>query len=289
MALIAAFLPVENAPAIETARRRTLKVGARLEHGSLKTKPPAIPEAKSIAVSVDGGHVKSIRSYQMRSFEILIADASNDRGQRQLFSSVAVEADRERLQLETVLRSLGATPETPTTLLTDGAEGPRSLGEAASPGPTRHVLDWFHLAMRVQHVAQTVRGWPCATDKDRQNGALFAETIERIRWRLWHGQVRRALDLIGETLEKLGRNRLGLTEAYADRLKRTLQGLESYVSGQSGSIINYAAARRSAEPISTATTESAVQRLLHRRMTAKQQMRWSPRGAHRCSRSGPRL
>jgi len=121
---------------------------------------------------------------------------------------------------------------------------------------------------------------PCATDKDRQNGALFAETIERIRWRLWHGQVRRALDLIGETLEKLGRNRLRLTEAYADRLKRTLQGLETYVSGQSGSIINYAAARRSAEPISTATTESAVQRLLHRRMTAKQQMRWSPRGAH---------
>jgi len=27
-------------------------------------------------------------------------------------------------------------------------------------------------------------------------------------------------------------------------------------------------------------TESAVHRLLHRRMTAKQQMRWSPRGAH---------
>jgi hypothetical protein len=280
IALLDEFLPVENAPAIETARRRTLKVGARLEHGSLKTKPPAIPKAKSIVVSVDGGHVKSIRSYQMRSFEILLADASNDRGQRQLFSSVAVEADRERLQLETVLRSLGSTPETPTTLLTDGAEGPRSLGEAASPGPTRHVLDWFHLAMRVQHVAQTVRGWPSATDTDRQNGALFAETIERIRWRLWHGQVRRALDLIGETLEKLGRNRLRLPEGYADKLKRVLQDLETYVSGQSGSIINYASARRSAEPISTATTESAVQRLVHRRMTAKQQMRWSPRGAH---------
>ena len=280
VALMAEFLPLGGNPGIETARRRTLKVGARLERESLKAKPPATPEAKSIAVSVDGGHVKSIRSYQVRSFEILLAEASNDRGQHQLFSSVAVEADRERLQLGGVLRGLGATPETPITLLTDGAEGPRSLGEAASPGLTRHVLDWFHLAMRVQHVAQTVRGWPCATDKDRQNGALFAETIERIRWRLWHGQVRRALDLIGETLEKLGRNRLGLTEAYADRLKRTLQGLETYVSGQSGSIINYAAARRSAEPISTATTESAVQRLLHRRMTAKQQMRWSPRGAH---------
>jgi hypothetical protein len=255
-------------------------VGAQLERESLNAKPPNAPAAKSIAVSVDGGHVKSIRSYQVRSFEILLADASNDRGQHQLFSSVAVEADRERLQLGGVLRGLGATSETPITLLTDGAEGPRSLGEAASPGPTRHVLDWFHLAMRVQHVAQTVRGWPCATDKDRQKGALFAETIERIRWRLWHGQVQRALDLIGDTLEKLGRNRLGLTDIYADRLKRVLQDLETYVSGQSDSIINYAAARRSAEPISTATTESAVQRLVQRRMSAKQQMRWSPRGAH---------
>ena len=59
-----------------------------------------------------------------------------------------------------------------------------------------------------------------------------------------------------------------------------LQDLETYVSGQSDSIINYAAARRSAKPISTATTESAVQRLVQRRMSAKQQMRWSPRGAH---------
>lgn len=42
-----------------------------------------------------------------------------------------------------------------------------------------------------------------------------------------------------------------------------------------------AAARRQGEPISTATTESTVQRLLHRRMGANQQMRWSPRGAHR--------
>jgi len=59
-----------------------------------------------------------------------------------------------------------------------------------------------------------------------------------------------------------------------------LRDLETYVAGHATSIIDYAAARRSAGPISTATTESTVQRLLHRRMTAKQQMRWSPRGAH---------
>ena len=60
-----------------------------------------------------------------------------------------------------------------------------------------------------------------------------------------------------------------------------LRGLGTYVSGQAELIIDYAKARRSGEPISTATTESTVQWLLHRRMGANQQMRWSPRGAHR--------
>jgi hypothetical protein len=77
-------------------------------------------------------------------------------------------------------------------------------------GPTRHVLDWFHLSMRIQHVAQTAKGWPDASAGYGRTGAGvyraagLADAIERIRWRLWHGQVKRALDLIGETLVMLG-------------------------------------------------------------------------------------
>ncbi len=70
-----------------------------------------------------------------------------------------------------MLHRLGATPCTEVTILSDGADGPRSLGEAASLGPTCHVLDWFHLAMRIQHVAQAVKGWPDVTAEDRQEGA----------------------------------------------------------------------------------------------------------------------
>jgi len=66
-----------------------------LEQQTLTAEPlPPPPSAQSIAVSVDGGHVKSIRSYQMRSFEVMLACASNDRGEQQLFSSIPVEADR---------------------------------------------------------------------------------------------------------------------------------------------------------------------------------------------------
>src|SRR5271166_355173 len=68
----------------------------------------------------------------------------NDQGEQRLFSSVPVEADRQRQQLSAVLGDIGATPTTALTVLSDGAEGPRFLGETASPGPTRHVLDcWY--------------------------------------------------------------------------------------------------------------------------------------------------
>jgi hypothetical protein len=242
---------------------------------------------QSIVVSVDGGHVKSTRSYQMRSFEVMLACANNDQGGQQLFSSVPVEADRQRQQLSGVLRDLGATPATPVTVLSDGAEGPRFLGESASPGPTHHVLDWFHLSMRVQHVTQTARSWPRATKEDLQQGDVLSKKIERIRWRLWHGRPQGALDLIDEILEELEmpNRQIQLTAAYLQKLSGVLRDLETYVSGQFSSIINYAAARRSGEPISTAQTESAVHRLLHRRMTAKQQMRGIMAQTHQAMKS----
>jgi hypothetical protein len=232
------------------------------------------------ALSIDGGHVRAARQYLGRTFEVLVAQVSNDEGKRVVFASVPAEAHAQTRQLRGVLHGLGATSATPVTILSDGADGPRSFGEAASPGPTRHVLDWFHLAMRVQHVAQAAKSWPVATETDRQAGACLTETIERIRWRLWHGQVKRALDLIAETvvLVDATTENMWATATVARRVARLLGDLETYVSGQSNIIINYATARRREEPISTAITESTVQWLLHRRMNAQQQMHWSPRG-----------
>ena len=157
-----------------------------------------------------------------------------------------------------MLLGLGATPSTPATILSDGADGPRALGEAACVGPTSHVLDWFHLAMRIHHAAQAAKGWRADTPGERGDGARLADAVERIRWRLWHGQVERALDLIGETLARLD----AMTEAApvaAAKVAALLRGLETYVSGQADLIIDYARARRIGEPISTATTESTVQ------------------------------
>jgi hypothetical protein len=95
------------------------------------------------------------------------------------------------------------------------------------------VLDWFHLAI-VQHVAQAVMSWPDTRETDRQVGTRLAETIERIRWRLWHGQVKRALDLIAETVVTVDAT-ADHTEpmtAAGRKVARLLGDLETYVSGQ---------------------------------------------------------
>ncbi len=180
------------------------------------------------------------------------------------------------------ISALGATASTPVTILSDGEKGPRSLGAAASVGPVRHVLDWFHLSMRVQHVAQAVLGWatamPAATERTT---TMLADAVSRIRWRLWHGQTERALALIGDTLTELDALLKAADDRQARKVATLLRALETYVVGQADLIIDYAAARGQGDPISMATTESTVQRLLHRRMGANQQMRWSPCGAHR--------
>ena len=177
------------------------------------------------------------------------------------------EADRQRDQLRGVLHGLGATPGTPVTILSDGAEGPHALAEATCVGPTQHVLDWFHLSMRIQHVAQAAMSRPDASAEDRKAGASLAGTIERIKWRLWHGQVRRGLDRIAETMTTLEAAAETASPATSAALKvvRLLGELETYVCGKSDIIIDYATARRREEPISTAVTESTVQWLVHRR------------------------
>ena len=93
------------------------------------------------------------------------------------------EADQQHAQLNGVLGGLGMTADTEVTILSDGADGPRSLGEAASTGTVFHGLDWFHLAMRVQHAARCASGWPNTTVRGRRDGARFADAVEHIRWR----------------------------------------------------------------------------------------------------------
>jgi len=236
-ALLGELLPLDDdAPDVETIRQRTLAVGARLERLALVAPmPPNEPPTNALVLSIDGGHVSSVKSYQARSFEVLLARAgrAGNKGREIVFSSMPAEADRQVEQLRNLLTDMGAAANTPVTILSDGAEGPRYLGERASPGPIRHVLDWFHLSMRVQHVAQAIAGWGTAVLADEERAATLADAAERIRWRLWHGQVDRALALIGEILTELVAlptgNRPLSEQRPIRKVVKLLRALETYV------------------------------------------------------------
>ena len=54
------------------------------------------------------------------------------------------------------------------------------------------MLDWFHLAMRLQHLKQ-VAG--VLSDEDPARGAgkaMIITEVERLRWRIWNGKAKDA-------------------------------------------------------------------------------------------------
>ncbi len=61
---------------------------------------------------------------------------------------------------------------------------------------------------------------------------------------------------------------------------KALRDLDNYLRANAWSIPNYGERYRAGEPISSSLAESAVNQVISKRMVKKQQMRWSPRGAH---------
>jgi hypothetical protein len=85
--------------------------------------------------------------------------------------------------------------------------------------------------MRIQHAAQCAGGWPNNSLGDRRNRARFANAVEHIRWRLWHGQTGRALRLIQRTLAAVKAKGKTAAARSAAKLAKTLAARETYVSG----------------------------------------------------------
>ena len=55
---------------------------------------------------------------------------------------------------------------------------------------------------------------------------------------------------------------------------------DTYLRANAGEIPNYGQRYRAGETISSSLAESAVNQVISKRMVKKQQMRWTPRGAH---------
>ena len=95
---------------------------------------------------------------------------------------------------------------------------------------------------------------------------------------LAHGDIHRALEELGGLEDEVD----GLELAYPNlgRFRRAMHGFAVYIAENAGSIINYGERHRAGERISTAFVESTVNTVVGKRFAKKQQMQWTPRGAH---------
>lgn len=149
----------------------------------------------------------------------------------------------------------------------------------ALPKPTTHIIDWFHLAMKIrpmQQIANHIVGY-----RPILCGILTIvdEEIKALKWKLWHGRVERAicaLENIIEDMDELGRQ----DDFSAARLNSLGQQLLTYIRSNRSSLVDYGARYRAGRRISTSLVESAVNSLVAKRMVKNQQMRWSLSGAH---------
>src|SRR5216684_4563614 len=64
------------------------------------------------------------------------------------------------------------------------------------------------------------------------------------------------------------------------KLARALEEFGTYIDNNASGIVNYGERHRCGERISTGFVESTINQLVAKRFVKKQQMRWTPRGAH---------
>jgi hypothetical protein len=92
------------------------------------------------------------------------------------------------------------------TVLSDGAEIMKRLPKAL-PEPTAHIIDWFHIAMKIQplqQIADHVARW---REVGSSEMAYVDADVRSLEWRLWHGQIDRALDQLETMTSDLAKPR----------------------------------------------------------------------------------
>jgi hypothetical protein len=115
------------------------------------------------------------------------------------------------------------------TVLSDGAEIMKRLPRAL-PQPTTHIIDWFHIAMKIQPLQQIADHTERCRERGNSEMAHVDADVRSLKWKLWHGQTDRALD----QLEKMTSDFAKLRERgnlSATRLLHLAHPLLTYVRG----------------------------------------------------------
>ena len=229
-----------------------------------------------LTVGLDGGYVHSSQQRSRRDgwFEVIAGKSMPAEGPSKCFGFVQTYDPKPKRRLFEVLRSQGMQENQQVTFVTDGGEDVRELPLYLNP-LAEHLLDWFHITMRLTVMSQMAKG--VRSHDNPQLITELAEELERLKWYLWHGNVFLALQTI--TYLQLDADSVDSSPEQR-KLSKTIAEFGGYIRANAAWIPNYGERFRSGEAISSAFVESTVNQVVSKRMVKKQQMRWTPKGAH---------
>jgi hypothetical protein len=239
----------------------------------------ALPEPDGrLTVGLDGGYIHARDGDQRKAgwFEVIVGKSIPDAGPSKSFGFVTTYDDKPKRRLHNLLRSQGVQLNQNITFLSDGGDTVRGLQLYLSP-QSEHVLDWFHITMRLTVMRQMAKGLPQLV-ADWLTSEAADRYLESAKWYLWHGNVYMALSRLNALCGQL--------ECFADenlqwnKLYQTVADFVTYIQRNQDFIPNYGERHFYGEIISTAFVESAVNQIISKRFVKKQQMRWTKRGAH---------
>ena len=231
-----------------------------------------LPQA-AVIVGIDGGYVRNWHD-KKHNFEVVVGKSMAAGRDDRYFGLVRSQDEQPGRRFREVLRSQDLPVTQPVTMLTDGGDSVRALAGELSPGAVT-ILDWFHIAMRLTGLEQYAKG---LAHHNPVEALALQHRLERIKWRLWHGDGDEALT----RAQALAADVAALNSAYPGlkRLVKATAGLATYIANNAAAIVNYSERWHNGERISTAFVESTVNRVISRRFAKKQQMQWSKKGAH---------
>jgi hypothetical protein len=255
-----------------------------------------LPEpAEPIVMGVDGGyvHAREGENRKAGSFEIIVGKTMGGGKPLKRFGFVNTYDTKPKRRVYEVLKSQGMQMNQQVIFLSDGGDDVRNLQLYLNPY-AEHLLDWFHITMRLTVLGQLAKGVALQTNDKKETQLPFEEEeeplpsvptleelerqLERIKWYLWHGNVFCALQ-IGEDLE----DDLELLEGEDVSIQKMYQAVREfngYITANESYVVNYGDRYRNGETISTAFVESTVNEVISKRFVKKQQMRWTKKGAH---------
>jgi hypothetical protein len=229
-----------------------------------------------LVVGIDGGyiHAREGRNRKAGWFEAIVGKSLHETQASKRFGFVCKYDDKPKSRFNTMLQKHGLQMNQEITFLSDGGDTVRSLQQNIAPY-SEHLLDWFHITMKITVMKQMVSGLQGDTPKDS-----LTKNLESIKWNLWHGNAGKALDTIESFSEDFYDENLD-KNSKRYKLWKYSDEFYTYIKLNKHYITNYAERHRYGEIISTSFVESTVNEVISKRMVKKQQMRWTKEGAHR--------